>query len=123
MYVSSFILLLITFSVFLVLKIINNNAIKPKIVESEKTAIIMSIFLPQFIWIATGSKSNFKHELLKPLKKRKCFAFPDKGEFENWNKKATDLNQKGFKIAVCNILEKTTFENGFDLADYYFNIN
>lgn len=89
------------------------------IVESEKTAIIMSIFLPQFIWIATGSKSGFKFELLKPLKKRKCIAFPDKGEFENWNKKATDLNQKGFKIAVSNILEKTNFNNGFDLADYY----
>tara|TARA_B100000780_G_C21122271_1_gene454701 strand:+ start:2060 stop:2968 length:909 start_codon:yes stop_codon:yes gene_type:complete len=28
------------------------------IVESEKTAIIMSIFLPDFIWLATGSKSK-----------------------------------------------------------------
>ncbi|QXP71948.1 hypothetical protein H0I29_07750 [Polaribacter sp. R2A056_3_33] len=91
------------------------------IVESEKTAIIMSIFLPQFIWIATGSKSNFKIELLQPLKKRKCIAFPDKGEFDNWNTKATDLNQKGFKIAVSNILEKTSSKNGFDLADYYLN--
>jgi hypothetical protein len=89
------------------------------IVESEKTAIIMSIFLPQFIWIATGSKSNFKLELLQPLKKRKCIAFPDKGEFENWNTKASVLNKEGFKIAVSNLLEKTTYKNGFDLADYY----
>ena len=90
------------------------------ITESEKTAIIMSIILPQFIWIATGSKSGFKFDLLQPLKKRKCIAFPDKGEFENWNTKATELNKQGFKIAVSDLLEKTDFNNGFDLEDYYF---
>ena len=93
------------------------------IVESEKTAIIMSIFLPDLIWLATGSKSNFKFELLEPLKKRNCFAFPDKGEFANWSNKAKELKSKGFKIEVSNILEQTSFKNGFDLADYYFNIN
>jgi hypothetical protein len=91
------------------------------IVESEKTAIVMSIFLPDFIWIATGSKSNFKFDLLHPLKKRKCIAFPDKGEFNNWNIKATELNKQGFKIAVSNLLEKTALQNGSDLADYYLN--
>ena len=89
------------------------------IVESEKTAVIMSLFLPDFIWLATGSKSNFKFELLEPLKKRKSFAFPDKGEFDKWNNTAIDLNAKGFKIAVSNILEQTDFDAGFDLADYY----
>jgi hypothetical protein len=92
------------------------------IVESEKTAIIMSIFLPDFIWLATGSKSNFKFELFEPLKKRSCFAFPDKGEFANWSNKAKELKSKGFKIEVSNILEQTSFKNGFDLVDYYFNI-
>ncbi len=89
------------------------------IVESEKTAIIMSIFLPQYIWLATGSKSNFKKQLLKPIKKRTCIAFPDKGEFNNWNDKAKELQKIGYKIAVSNLLEQTEFKNGFDLADYY----
>ena len=80
------------------------------IVESEKTAIIMSIYLPEFIWLATGSKSNFKFDLLEPLKKRKCFAFPDKGEFKNWNDKAKELNSRGFKIEVSNILEQSKFK-------------
>ena len=93
------------------------------IVESEKTAIIMSIFLPDLIWLATGSKSNFKFELLKPLKKRNCIAFPDKGEYSNWSNKAKELKNKGFKIEVSNILEQSKFKKGFDLADYYFNIN
>lgn len=92
------------------------------IVESEKTAIVMSIFLPEFIWLATGSKGNFKFELLKPLKKRNVIAFPDKGEYNNWLDKATDLNALGYKISVSEILEQTNFENGFDLADYYFKI-
>jgi len=89
------------------------------IVESEKTAIVMSIFLPQYIWLATGSKSNFKKELLKSIKNRNCIAFPDNGEFNNWNDKAKELQKIGFKIAVSNLLEQTEFKNGFDLADYY----
>lgn len=93
------------------------------IVESEKTAIVMNIFLPDFIWLATGSKSNFKFEILEPLKKRNIIAFPDKGEYNNWLQKATDLNASGFKISVSHLIENTDFENGFDLADYYFEIN
>lgn len=92
------------------------------IVESEKTAIIMSIFLPEFIWLATGSKGNFKFELLEPLKKRCLVAFPDKGEYNNWLNKATDLTALGFKISVSELVEQTDFENGFDLADYYFQL-
>ena len=91
------------------------------IVESEKTAIILSLILPEFIWLATGGSGNFKFELLEPIKKRKCFAYPDKGEFKKWNRTAKELKEKGFKIAVSDLLEQTEFSNGFDLADYYFN--
>jgi hypothetical protein len=82
----------------------------------------MSIYLPQYIWLATGSKSNFKLELLKPIKNRNCIAFPDKGEFNNWNNKAKELQAIGYKIAVSQILEQTEFKNGFDLADYYLSL-
>ncbi len=91
------------------------------IVESEKTAITMSIYVPDYIWLATGSSGNFKYKLLEPLKKRNCFAFPDNGEFTNWSNKAKELKSKGFKIEVSNILEQSKFKKGFDLADYYFN--
>lgn len=89
------------------------------IVESEKTAIIMSIILPEFIWLSTGSKSNFKPELLEPLKKRKCIAYPDKSEFSKWNETATELNKKDFQIVVSDLMERTDLEDGSDLADYY----
>lgn len=90
------------------------------IVESEKTAIVMSLFLPDFFWLATGSEGNFKFETLEPIKKRNVIAFPDKGIFDNWNKKANELKNIGFKITISDLVEKTNFENGFDLADYYF---
>jgi len=92
------------------------------IVEAEKTAIILSIFIPDYIWIATGSKQNLKFDLLKPIKKRNIILFPDKGEYFNWFNKATELNGFGFKIAVSELIEQTEFENGFDLADYYLSI-
>ena len=91
------------------------------IVESEKTAIIMSLFIPDYIWIATGSKQNLKFDLLKPIKKRNIVLFPDKGEYVNWLNKATELNGFGFKIAVSELIEQTEFGNGFDLADYYLS--
>ena len=93
------------------------------IVESEKTAIVMSIFLPDFIWLATGSKCNFKTERILLLKKRNIIAFPDKGEYNNWLNKANELSALGFKIAVSDLIEQTNFENGFDLADYYFKMH
>lgn len=99
---------------------INEDYLKTiAIVESEKTAIIMSLFIPDYIWIATGSKQNLKFDLLKPIKKRNIVLFPDKGEYINWLNKATELNAIGFKIAVSDLIEQTDYENGFDLADYY----
>lgn len=91
------------------------------IVESEKTAIIMSILMPDFIWIATGSKQNLKFDLFKPIKKRNIVLFPDKGEYSDWLEKATELNKIGFKITVSELIEQTNFGNGFDLVDYYLN--
>ena len=75
------------------------------LVESEKTAIIMSIIKPQYTWLATGGKSGLKYEFLKHLKQYQIVAFPDKGEYSDWLKKATELNSLGFKIKIDNWLE------------------
>ncbi len=34
------------------------------IVEAEKTAVIISLFLPNYIWLATGGKGNFNKKML-----------------------------------------------------------
>ncbi|ENA1814226.1 hypothetical protein ABF174_000829 [Flavobacterium psychrophilum] len=81
----------------------------------------MSLFKPEYVWLATGSKGGFKYEFLKAIKQYKIVAFPDKSEYFDWNNKATELNAIGFKIAVSELIEQTDFKNGFDLADYYLS--
>jgi hypothetical protein len=89
------------------------------IVESEKTAVVMSIFKPEYTWLSTGSKQGFKYEMLKPITDYEIIAFPDKGEYNDWQNKAIELNSFGFNIRVSDWLENTDYENGTDLADIY----
>jgi hypothetical protein len=91
------------------------------IVESEKTAVLMSVFKPNYVWVATGMKGGFKYENLKPIKNYKIIAFPDKSEFNDWHNKAIALNAVGFKIVVSDWLEQTDNEDGSDLADVYID--
>lgn len=96
------------------------NNCKIGIVESEKTAVIMSLFKPEYIWLATGSKNGFKYEYLKVLRNRNLTAFPDKSEYSDWLTKADELNKLGFNITVSEYLENTNLPSGTDLADAYF---
>lgn len=91
------------------------------IVESEKTAIIASCYLPDFIWLACGGCNNLSVKLCEPLKGRNVILFPDTGRYDEWTEKAKMLS------AICNVSvsslieEKATDEereSGFDLADY-----
>ena len=96
---------------------------KIALVESEKTCVIMALFLPEYTWLATGSKQNFKNEMLLPIKNLNIIAFPDKGEFEDWTNKANELNKIGYSIKVSDYIEKQNLEVGTDLADVYISIN
>lgn len=89
------------------------------LVEAEKTAIIMSLFKPEYTWLATGSKSGLKYDFLLPIKEFHIVAFPDKSEFNDWKNKADELNGFGFKIEVNDWLEKSEYQDGTDLADVY----
>lgn len=100
------------------LHLINDNELKViGLVEGEKTAIIMSIFKPEYVWLATGSKSGFKYELLKPIQQYKIIAFPDKSEYNDWLVKSKQLNKFGFNILVNDWLEQSNYNDGTDLAD------
>lgn len=88
-----------------------------RIVESEKTAILMTGLMPEYIWMATGSKSNFKESMLRPLKNYKVVAYPDKSEYGKWNTVADQLNDNGFNIKVSKLLENMNLELGADLID------
>jgi len=92
------------------------------LVESEKTAVLMSVFEPDFLWLATGSKSGFKLEYLAPLKLRKIIGFPDKGCYHEWNATAIKLTEQGFNLTINDFLENSDCELGEDIADNYLRL-
>jgi hypothetical protein len=91
------------------------------IVESEKTAIMASVYLPQFIWLASGSLNNLNDEKCAILKGRTVILFPDLNGFDTWNDKAKELSHLA-NFSVSDLLERKASESekkqGFDLADY-----
>jgi hypothetical protein len=104
------------------------------IVESEKTAIIASIFMPDIVWLATGGNSGCKwkeYSVYKVLQNRKVILFPDFGFFnkktlrtcyDEWTERASHIRERlNCKIKVSRILEdKIAVEervNDYDLAD------
>jgi hypothetical protein len=98
------------------------DKIKPvAIVESEKTAVIASVYLPQFIWVAVGSLTNLNAEKCSILKGRTVILFPDLNGFEKWSKKAKELSNLAY-FQVSDLLErkasKAEREQGQDLADF-----
>ena len=99
------------------LHLLNDNIKQVAIVESEKTAIIMSIESPNYTWMSTGTISGFKYEYLAPLKGTAIIAFPDKGGYAQWQKTAEKLNEKGFEIEVSQLLENKKYLKGWDLVD------
>lgn len=91
------------------------------IVESEKTAVIASVYLPQFIWVAVGSITNLNAEKCSILKERTVTLFPDLNGFDKWSSKAQELSHLA-NFTVSELLERKATEaekkQGFDLADY-----
>ena len=86
------------------------------VVESEKTAFICSLFDDNFIYVATGGKGNFKYALLEPLKGFKIVAFPDSGEFEEWNKQS-ELFKTIYRLDITTSKIIEHHPKGTDLAD------
>ena len=99
------------------LHLLIDNVKQVAIVESEKTALIMSIEFPNYTWMSTGSLQGFKHEYLAPLKGTAIIAFPDKEGYVQWQKTADILNDKGFEIEVSKLLENKEYDDGWDLVD------
>lgn len=98
------------------------------IVESEKTAIIMSIVNDEFLTLATGGKNtlhinNIYHVL--NINNQRCVLFPDHDKpddygvtpFIQWSYMADELNGKGYDVITSEILETENTPFGYDIAD------
>ena len=81
------------------------------IVESEKTAIIMSEVKPEYLWLATGGKTELNVAKLRPLAGRRVILFPDTdpdgNTYREWYEvaqAATDVF--GHPVTVSSLLEQ-----------------
>lgn len=91
------------------------------IVESEKTAIICSAFLPEFNWLAIGGLSFLTENRCAILRSRNVTLFPDLGGYDKWLAKSKELNHiTAFKVS--DLLERNAtskqIQAGLDLADF-----
>ena len=91
------------------------------ICESEKTAIIASVYLPDMIWVASGGYDGLSLKRCEPLRGREVILYPDAGKFDGWSKKAKELSVI-CDVSVSSLIEEGATDEerqaGFDLADY-----
>ncbi len=95
------------------------------LVESEKSALIGAGVWPQYVWLATGGRSQLSTDKLRVLRGRTVVMFPDTDPdgktYALWREKGRELEAKGCKVSVSEILEKnatqTDKEAGIDITD------
>lgn len=104
--------------------LMKNPTIPVAIVESEKTALIGTVFVPDILWLATGGMNGcFNADTMSVLKDRNVTLFPDLGAFEIWSQKASILSRICQRVAVSDVLDKNATDEqrsrGLDLADFF----
>ena len=83
------------------------------IVESEKTAAIMSEYSQSWVWLASGGSQGLKNdEKNAALKGRDVWLLPDNGQYWNW---ATVAHENGWQI--FDQIEKNPIFPGCDILD------
>ena len=74
------------------------------LVESEKSAIIGSAIFPDYVWLATGGKSQMKEDKLRVLSARTVLLFPDADGYAEWKQRAESMTY--CKAIVSDLIEK-----------------
>jgi len=93
------------------------------IVESEKTAIVSSVYFPEFTWIASCGVGGLSQEKCSVLRGREVVLFPDLGKYDDWNKASARLRAL-CEVSTSDSLEQIAVEysiniqKGYDLADF-----
>jgi len=104
------------------------------LVESEKTAVIMSIVYPDFIWLATGGLQNLQPFKFPDYNNRKWLFFPDLGNNKDvtikdyWIKQVDKISEN-YSFTVCKFIDfippqitndrlNKCIAQGYDIADF-----
>lgn len=69
------------------------------VVESQKSAVILSVIYPNLIWLATAGMTNFNERLLAPIYDRNIIAYSDANGVKVWTERAKDLPFKNIRIS------------------------
>lgn len=106
---------------------------KVAVVESEKTALILSELYPAYTWLATGGLGEVQPAKFRPLRGREVVLFPDTDPegiaYRRWREAAENVGREPWwdgspPIYVSDLLERMATEDQkrrkIDLADYYF---
>jgi len=92
------------------------------VVESEKTAIIATIYFPDEIWLASCSKNGLNEEKLLPLYEHSVHLYPDIDAFHSWSKFAKGIKNINVanwpKFFIENNIGKGDLDENADIADY-----
>ena len=90
------------------------------LVESEKSALIGAACFPNYVWLATGGKSQLSVDKMKALTGRTVILFPDVDGYQEWKEKAKEFIF--CKATVSDILEKNATDEEraakIDIADW-----
>ena len=97
------------------------------LVESEKTALIASWYLPEYVWLATGGKNGcLNADALRVLRGRQVILYPDLGATEQWGQKLPLMKSLGIEATIFNFMndvaDDTDKSAGYDIADYLLQI-
>ena len=89
--------------------------------ESEKTAVLMSILEPDFIWLASGGSEMLNAERLKVLTNENILltVFPDNGQFDKWKEKTRFIANRQIDYSVENAYNEGIIDKGADILDLY----
>jgi len=98
-----------------------NDKATVAICESEKTAVMASIIMPGYIWLAAGSLHGLDPHKCKALRDRTIILFPDVGAHNTWLACARNLKLPTATFLMHDEMELTaTAEEratGADMAD------
>lgn len=97
------------------------------LVESEKTALIASWYLPEYVWLATGGKNGcLNSDALRVLRGRQVILYPDLGATEKWRQKLPLMKSLGIEATIFNFMDDVADDTdksaGYDIADYLLQI-
>ena len=121
------------FGLHLLTSDISHQTSSVALVESEKTAIILSEKFPDFIWLSCGGLQMFKPELLAPLVNHKVVIFPDTDETGEAYKAWLAVLQQAqrqyvfkYPLRISRLLENHASQEQkqqkIDLVDFLFPI-